>query len=253
MAFKMKGWKSHSESPYKFLGGIGKKIGGAVTGALGGGRGLGLMGGIPGAVGGAFRKETRKEGPKTGKGKEGKHVKSKKFTYPTRPLKEGEGKPKTGTPPLPFGSGKLLKTFSKVAARRKAQSKAIEESLKKKGYKFKPSKTTNVSKDKYLKATEKFPKIKKKMPKNKQDRLLDPYGHLNKPGQPREYLKIDPKTGRAQHLISRVDPKTGARKKIYGDKPKGMPLEVAIGGALGAGAIMTKAHLDEKKRKKKKK
>ena len=35
------------------------------------------------------------------------------------------------------GTKKLVNTFKKVAQRRKAQSKLIEQSLKKKGYKFK--------------------------------------------------------------------------------------------------------------------
>jgi hypothetical protein len=41
------------------------------------------------------------------------------------------------------GTKKIFDTFNKIAQNRKAQSKLIEESLKKKGWKILPSKTTH--------------------------------------------------------------------------------------------------------------
>ena len=65
-----------------------------------------------------------------------KKTNNSKEKFPTRPLKPGEGKPYMGTAPIVGGAGKLLKTFTKVAKSRAAQSKLIQKMLEKKGKKF---------------------------------------------------------------------------------------------------------------------
>ena len=103
-----------------------------------------------------LKKEKRMEGPKDGKGKIGKMMKNIKVdvkqaeydklplwkkVFTTPPNVHGGYAPGVGK--IGKGAKKLMDAFNKSAPSRRKMIKQIEESLKKKGYKIHPSKTTH--------------------------------------------------------------------------------------------------------------
>ena len=103
-----------------------------------------------------LKKEKRMEGPKDGKGKIGKMMKNIKVdvkqaeydklplwkkVFTTPPNVHGGYAPGFGK--LSKGGKKIIDAFNKSAPSRRKMIKQIEESLKKKGWKIHPSKTTH--------------------------------------------------------------------------------------------------------------
>ena len=103
-----------------------------------------------------LKKEKRMEGPKDGKGKIGKMMKNIKVdvkqaeydklplwkkVFTTPPNVHGGYAPGVGK--LSKGGKKIIDAFNKSAPSRRKMIKQIEESLKKKGWKIHPSKTTH--------------------------------------------------------------------------------------------------------------